>query len=287
VNAVSGRDPDEERREILELWDRAAAGWGRQQASWAEQTAPVTTWMIDAAGLGAGQRVLDLAAGPGELALLAARLVEPGGTVICSDQSDAMVELARKRAAELGLRNVEFRVLGGEWIDLALASIDVVLCRWGYMLMVDPAAALRETRRVLGSGGRVVLAAWDARERNPWSTIPTAVLVEHGLASPPVPGTPGPFALANEDLLRSMLEEAGFVDVVIEGVDLWRRAPDLDTWWAAHLDLSASSLASFQQADEAQTAAIEAELAVRLAPYTSENGEIAVPGRTFVAVAEA
>jgi SAM-dependent methyltransferase len=284
---VSGRDPDDERRDILELWDSAAAGWGRQQAAWAEQSAPVTEWMIDAAALGAGQRVLELAAGPGEVGFRAARLIEPGGTLICSDQSEAMVEIARARAAQLGVRNVEFRVLGGEWIDLELASVDAVLCRWGYMLMVDPAAALRETRRVLRSGGRVVLAVWDARERNPWSTIPTAVLVEHGLADAPVPGTPGPFALADAELLRAMLEEAGFTDIVIEAIDIWRRAPDFDSWWATHLDLSASSRASFERADEAQTAAIEAELAARLASYASASGELAVPGRTFVAVAQA
>jgi SAM-dependent methyltransferase len=284
---VSGRDHDDERREILELWDSAAAGWGRQQAAWSEQSAPVSEWMVDAAALRSGQRVLELAAGPGELGFVAARLVEPGGTLICSDQSEAMVEVARARAAQLGLSNVEFRVLGGEWIDLELASVDTVLCRWGYMLMVDPAAALRETRRVLRSGGRVVLAVWDGREQNPWSTIPTAVLVEHGLAEAPVPGTPGPFALGDAALLRSMLEEAGFTDIVIDTIDISRRARDFDSWWATHLDLSASSRASFEQADEAQTAAIEAELAARLGRYASAGGELAVPGRTFVAVAHA
>jgi SAM-dependent methyltransferase len=284
---VSGRDYDEERRVILECWDGAAAGWGRQQATWAEQTAAVSAWMIDAAALRPGQRVLDLAAGPGEVGFLAARLIEPGGTLISSDQSEAMVELARARAAQLGLAGVEFRVLGGEWIDLELASVDAVLCRWGYMLMVDPAAALRETRRILRSGGRVVLAVWDARERNPWSLIPTAVLVEQGLAPSPVPGAPGPFALGDAALLRSMLEEAGFTDIVIDAVDLSRSAPDFDSWWATHLDLSATSRAAFEQADEARTAAIEAELAARLAPYTAASGELAVPGRTLVAVAQA
>jgi SAM-dependent methyltransferase len=287
VTAVSGLDPDDERRASQECWDAAAAGWGRQEATWGEQTAPVSEWMIDAAAPRPGQRVLDLAAGPGEVGFLVAKLIEPGGTLISSDQSEAMVELARARAARLGLSGVEFRVLGGEWIDLELASIDTVLCRWGYMLMVDPAAALRETRRVLRSGGRLVAAVWDERARNPWSVIPTAVLVEHGLALPPVPGAPGPFALDDAALLRSMLEEAGFTDIVIEAVDIVRSARDFDSWWATHLDLSATSRASFERADEAQTAAIEAELAARLAPYTAASGELAVPGRTLVAAAQA
>ena len=72
-----------------------------------------------------------------------------------------MVDVARARATELGVRNVEFRIIDAESIDVPAAAVDVVLCRWGYMLMADPAAALQETRRVLRPGGRVALAAWD------------------------------------------------------------------------------------------------------------------------------
>jgi ubiquinone/menaquinone biosynthesis C-methylase UbiE len=243
--------------------------------------------MIEAAALVPGQRVLDLAAGPGEVGFLAAALIEPGGELICSDQSEAMLELARARGAQLGLTNVSYRVLGGEWIDLELASIDVVLCRWGYMLMVDPGAALRETRRVLRSGGLLSLAVWDAAERNPWLAVPSAVLLEHGLGSAPQEGGAGTFALGDEALLRSLLAEAGFTQIAVETVDIVRRAPDFDSWWATQLDLSVSTLAAFEQADEAQTEAIEAELAGRLAAYTAADGSLAVPGRTLVAVAEA
>ena len=106
--------------------------------------------------------------------MLAAELVAPMGGVIISDQAEAMLAGARERAAELGLSNVEFQVLNAEWIDLPVASVDAVLCRWGYMLMADPAAALAETRRVLRPGGRLALAVWDALERNPWALAPGA-----------------------------------------------------------------------------------------------------------------
>ena len=281
------RDHEAEREALYACWESAAAGWGRQAAPFGEQNAAVARWMIEAAQLGPGQRVLDLAAGPGEVGFMAAPLLEPGGTLICSDVSEAMVEVARSRAAALGLTNVEFRALGGEWIDLELASVDAVLCRWGYMLMVDPAAALRETRRVLRSGGRLALAVWDARERNPWSVIPTSVLVEHGLAQAPAPGAPGPFAMGDRELLAATLEEAGFTDVEIDAVDVPREAPDFDTWWAMHLDLSAATLAAFREADDATTEAVEAELARRVAPYTAADGSLSVPGRTLVASAVA
>jgi SAM-dependent methyltransferase len=153
--------------------------------------------------------------------------------------------------------------------------------------MVDPAAAMRETRRVLRSEGRLVLAVWDDRNANPWSLIPNAVLVEHGLTQPPPPGEPGPFALGDRAVVQEMLEEAGFTEVEIDTVELARDAPDFDSWWAIHLDLSASTLAAFQAAGERQTEAIEDDLRERLRPYTAPDGSISVPGRTFVARAQA
>ena len=140
-------DPDEaaheHRRLSLEQWEEAAPGWVRQQAVMRDFGAPVTDWMIDGdrpparsarAGAGGG-------AGRDRSGGRAARRC-PTGTVVISDQADAMLAGARERAAALGATNVEFKVLNAEWIDLPVASVDAVLCRWGYMLMADPQAAL-------------------------------------------------------------------------------------------------------------------------------------------------
>src|SRR5580693_9960505 len=148
----------------LNHWEEAASGWIARQAAIRELSAPVSHWMIDAVDPQPGQRVLELAAGLGETGFLAAEMVAPVGGLITSDQADAMLDGARKRAGELGLTNVEFQVLNAEWIDLPVASVDVVFCRWGYMLMADPLAALREARRVLRPEGHVALAVWEALE---------------------------------------------------------------------------------------------------------------------------
>src|ERR1700678_4138288 len=131
-------DPNDHRDTSLRSWEEAASGWTRQQGSMREFGAPVSHWMIDATGPQPGERVLELAAGLGETGMLAAELVAPIGGVIVSDQAEAMLSGARERAIALGLSNVEFQVLNAEWIDLPVASIDVVLCRWRYMLIVDP-----------------------------------------------------------------------------------------------------------------------------------------------------
>lgn len=259
------------------------------RAAWGEQSGAVAQWMIDAAGLAPGQRLLELAAGTGEVGFRALPRILPGGRLICSDQSQAMLDAAREHARELGLDEaaIEFRELDGEWIDLEVASVDRVLCRWGYMLMADPAAALRETRRVLRSGGRLALAVWDARSANPWSAVPHGVLVEHGLMDPPRPDEPGPFALADPSRLRGMLEEAGFADIEIASVELVRRAGDFAQWWAMQLDLSVATRVALEGADPGQARSVEAEVAARFAPYTGPDGSLAVPGRSHVAVAEA
>jgi len=283
------RDFDAERRAIHDLWEDAAAGWGRQRAAWSEQTAAVADRMIELLDLAPGQRLLELAGGTGEVGFRALPRIMPGGTLIASDQSQAMVDVAREHARELGLDGaaIEFRLLNGEWIDLEVASVDRVLCRWGYMLMADPAAALRETRRVLRSGGRVTLAVWDERGLNPWSSVPHGVLAEHGLTRPPLPGEPGPFALADRAHLRGLLEEAGFAEIAIEPVDLVRASADFEQWWAMQLDLSVATRNAMANADAATTQRIEAEVAARFAQYTDTRGALAVPGRAVVAVADA
>ncbi len=189
--------------------------------------------MVQAAEPQPGEQVLELAAGVGETGLLAAELIAPVGKATISDQAEAMLDGARARAGELGITNVEFKVLNAEWIDLPLACIDVVLCRWGYMLMADPLAALAESRRVLRPGGRLALAIWDSIELNPWAKLPTLELGERGFGSPPsAPGAPprpgeerrpGPFSLGDPGLVEGLLADSGFTDITLEAVDILQR----------------------------------------------------------------
>jgi ubiquinone/menaquinone biosynthesis C-methylase UbiE len=271
----------------LTHWEEAASGWVARQTAMRELSAPVSHWMIDAIDPQPGQRVLELAAGLGETGFLAAEMVAPVGGVITSDQADAMLDGARKRANELGLTNVEFQVLGAEWIDLPVASVDAVLCRWGYMLMADPAAALAETRRVLRPEGHVALAVWDALEHNPWALHPAAELLERGLMQPPPPGAPGPFALGDKQRVRDLLEQAGFQEVWVQRLDLTQRAPSFDELWDTTLDLSRSFHDAVLARPEPEIAAIRAGLAARLAPFTAADGSLEIPMRTLVAVGTA
>ncbi len=274
---------EEYREQSRAHWNEAASGWIVRQAAIRELFAPVSRWMVEAIDPQPGQRVLELAAGVGETGFLAAELVAPAGSVITSDQSEAMIEGARARASELSLENVELRTLNAEWIDLPVASVDAVLCRWGYMLMVDPGAALGETRRVLRPGGSVALAVWDAIDENPWALIPASVLIERGFSEPPRAGVPGPFALGSEQRLRDLIEQSGFVDVRIESLELRHETASFEEFFQTTLDLSRVFHDAVLGCSEPEIEAIRASLAERLAPYTAPDGSLSIPMRTLLA----
>jgi ubiquinone/menaquinone biosynthesis C-methylase UbiE len=271
----------------LERWARAAGGWRTHREAMQAAFRPVSGWLVDAIEPQPGHRVLELAAGPGDTGFLAAELIAPGGTLITSDAVEEMLEIARARAAELGISNVEFRTIDAEWIDLPTADLDGVLARWGYMLLADPAAALRETRRVLRPGGRVALAAWTAPAENPW----TAVAMEEaralaGIAEPDL-DAPNMFAFRDPDRIRSLLEETGFTDIAIEQVDLLMTYADLDSWWDIALDISTSLAEQVGALTPAQRDDLRDAIDARLARYVATDGSVALPGRTHVAAASA
>ncbi len=116
-------DIQAQRERLLDIWEEAAQGWGRQADRTQESAMPVSDWMIDHAGLAA--RADACSSSPRGLGIpgsCAARLIEPGGTLISSDASAGMLEVARERAEEQGVTNVEFKQLQLEWIDMAAAS---------------------------------------------------------------------------------------------------------------------------------------------------------------------
>ncbi len=287
-------DANAYREASLRGWEEAASGWVRSQRLIRDFAEPVSRWMIDAVAPQPGQRVLELAAGVGETGLLAAGLVAPDGAVIVSDQAEAMLAGARERATQLGLTNVELKAINAESIDLPVACVDAVLCRWGYMLMADPAAALGETRRVLKPGGRVAFAVWDDLAENPWASIPGAVLRERGLLASVPPGTPGPFMLYDRRRLRELLEDAGFADVRIEALDLHRLHRDFDDFWETTLDLSRSFHDAVLERPPAEALKIRDEVRARLARagtsgrrIEAPDGSLDVPARTLVVAASA
>jgi ubiquinone/menaquinone biosynthesis C-methylase UbiE len=275
------------RRAAREQWEGSAAGWAARRDLVQRSAMPVSRWLVDAIHPQPGHTVLELAAGPGDTGFLAAELILPGGRLISSDFAEPMLEAARARAEELGVSNVEFRELDAEWLDLDTASVDGVLCRWGFMLVADPAAALREARRVLRPGGRVALAAWDAREHNPWVTAAGDELVERGLAPPVDPAAPGMFALAPPGRIAELLEGAGFAEVEVDPLDFEWRYGSFEEWWEVSLDLGRPLAVLVASRSSDEVGELRAGMRRRLEPWIGADGTLVVPARTLVATASA
>jgi SAM-dependent methyltransferase len=275
------------RGELLAGWERSAKGWGEAADVVRDFGMPVSAWMVEALALQPGETVLELACGPGDTGFMAAELVAPGGKLISSDGTENMLAVARGRAEAMGIANVEFKQLQLEWIDMPTASVDAVMCRWGYMLIVDPDAAFSETRRVLKPGGRVALAVWGLADANPWATIPVATLIKLGHLEPPDATQPGMFALAADGDLQDRLRTAGFVEVGVETVALDRDRASLDAYMEETLKLARPFREVYERLDAAQQGEVRATIAEMAAPFTAPDGTIAFPARTLVALASA
>jgi SAM-dependent methyltransferase len=276
---------DDYRAASLQGWSTVAPDWAQLTDRIDRQLGPAADWIIDALALAPGERVLELAGGPGTVSMLAARAVGPGGHVIYSDFAEPMVEVARGRLSTEGLSSVECRVMDAEAIDLPDVSVDAVACRMGYMLMADPAVALRETARVLAAGGRVALAVWAEAAANPWAALPMQAIAAHLQAPPPPPDAPGLWSLADETRLRAALEGAGFESITVEALDASVEFDSAKQWIETTRRLAGPLRALFSSLDEDAREAIEQRMLEAAKPYEQPDGRVCMPERMLLASA--
>jgi ubiquinone/menaquinone biosynthesis C-methylase UbiE len=280
-----GTDLDAYREQSLETWGKMAPGWEERNEWMTGVTGRVNEWIVEKADPQPGQTVLDLAAGPGDLGFQASARVGAGGRVLSTDFSPEMVEVARRLGAARGLDNVEHRVLDAERMDLDDDSVDAVVCRWGYMLMADPAAALAETRRVLRDGGPLAFAVWAAPERNPWAAMPAMTLVQRGHLPPPEPGAPGIFALADPELIRSLVAGAGFGEPELEEVEFDFLYDDFDDFWDVLIRVAGPLARAIEALPEDERQATREAIEQSIAPFRNEDGSYATPAVCWGALA--
>lgn len=275
----------DERQVQLDAWDAVARGWEvRREVVW-QATRAVSERLVELLDPAPGEHVLEVAAGPGDTGFLAAARLRPGGRLHSTDAIPAMVAAARRRAAELGLEDVEFSVADAVDLPFGDAAFDGVLCRFGVMLVPDCASATREVARVLRPGGRAAIAVWAEGERNPWMTAVGRAALRLGLMERPDPDAPGPFRLSAPGQLRGLLEDAG-LDVRLEHevAVLWRAA-SLDEWWEIARDTSRMLALLVERLSGDEVERVLAGAGELLAPYTDASGALAVPGVARVALA--
>jgi SAM-dependent methyltransferase len=281
---ANGGGSDELRSHLHAMWGSVAGGWAEHAAFADARGAVVTEKLLERAAPQPGERVLELACGPGGVGLAAAALVAPEGEVVLSDVAAAMTAIAAARVEAFGLRNVRTRDLDLEDIDEPDGSFDVVLCREGLMLVPDPVRAAREIARVLRPGGRVALTVWGPRARNPWlGLVFDAASAQFGTPVPP-PGIPHPFSLDDAGGLARLLSDAGLGDVEVGELPTPYRAASVEEWWTRTVALAGPLAQRFASLPEPALKALRDRAGTAISPYVTPDG-LDIPGVSLIATA--
>ena len=271
--------------ENYDIAEAIAPTWERRREDVERASTPVRDWMVRELRPREGDTVLELAAGVGETGFQAAPSLGERGRLITTDFSPAMVDAARRRGAELGVKNVTYEVMDAERLPLEADSVDGVLCRFAYMLMTDHATALAETRRVLRPGGRLALACWGDPERNPFFGLIGLSLGQRGHIPPlEPPPAPGPFSMASPERTTALLEGAGFTDVRTEEVPVRFVVSDAGEYVSLIADTAGPLGLALQALPESERAAVKKDVEDAFPRFAVED-RYELPGVALCAVA--
>lgn len=217
--------------------------------------------LLAAADIAAGQRVLDLASGPGLLARDAAVVVGPTGLVVASDISGGQLaccpDLARVSA-------------DGERLPFAAASFDRVLCGLGLMFFPDEDAALAEVHRVLRPAGRLALSVWGSAAEVPLIECALACLRRE--LPPPRVARPSIFRCGEPGWLERRLASAGFHDLTVAPLRFTVGFADADAYWQGFLDIAGGAAESLSRLPPDKQQALAAAVAADLEPHRGADG---------------
>jgi enediyne biosynthesis protein CalE5 len=275
MTQITTFDPAQYKDSIRTEWRDAAPGW----RAWidvleaANGGQAVSRTLVELAGIGPGDAVLDVAAGYGEPGLTAARAVVPGGRVVCTDISGAMLAVGRERAAAAGLDNLEFIEGDAEELALEEASFDAVLSRQGLQFLPDVLGVLARLRSFLKPHGRLAAAVWGPPQAVQFAAPVPVIRAELGLPPPPA-GIPGPFALADADQLVGLVEAAGFTDVETGTVATVYElgSPELATRWLREVAPPITALVDPQPPEVQER--VWAKVTEAWAPFTIADGRV-------------
>ncbi len=262
--------------------DRADA-WQRGKQRRQESTGAATEKSLKLADLRSGDRVLEVAAGTGDQALMISRCVGPSGHVVAVDISPNMLAHALEAASEAGLANIETRVMNAEKLEFEENSFDAVLCRFGLLLFPKPPTALAEMHRVVKPMRKVAVMVWSTAEKNPFHGLPLQVVRNIGNLPAPASGQPGPFSLSGAGVLEGLYRDAGFSDVAIHAAPLRRKYASLQDTIQAMKGTMAVLQDLMAKLSEADQARAWEQIERGMIPFVGPNGFDA-PGEALIGV---
>ena len=268
-----------------EKWGRkeSADWWSAGQSARQQNYGAATEMMLDLAGVQAGSRVLDVAAGTGESTLMAAHRVGSNGHVIAADVSASMLNVAAEAARKEGLTNVETRVMNAESLELDMDSFDAVICRNALMLFPHPVEALTEMRRVVKPGGKVAVIVLAALEKDPYHGILHEAVRRIGNIPAPAPGEPWMFALGEPGALEEVYRRGDFLNVSVRAIPIQRRLTSAAAAVENMKKGAGDTRELVNRLNEADRERTWAEIAMQFKQYEGPNG-FEIPGEVLIGV---
>lgn len=268
---TQSNDLAHDKEEQRQQWDSVAIGWKKWWPTIENGAQDVSKRMIELAEVKPGQRVLDIATGIGEPALLAASRVGPAGRVVATDLSSQMLDIARERATALGLTNVEFLEADAERLDFRDGSFDAILWRWGPTDLSNPSNALIAIRRMLTPDGSFVASVWEAGPKaRPLASLAMTVAREMFDMPSPEPSPP-------ENALETEMIDAGFSDVRTEEVTLTLAFASTDDCTQYLMDVSPGFASLLSDKSSGRQAEYRRRLAEKLQQYVTADGGVRIP----------
>ncbi len=223
-----------------------------------------TARVSKAAGVNAGERVLDVACGTGALAQEAWASVRPGGAVVGVDINERMLAVARRKLPE-----IDWRQAPAEALPFEDCSFDAVISQFGLMFFEDRVKALREMWRVLRPGGRLAVAVWDRLENSPGYVAVTALL-QRMFGDSAAEAMRAPFNLGDTETLLPLFAAANIPDIQLSTMDGTARFPSIESW--VHTDIKGWTLADM--IDDKQYRALQREAHRELEGFAQEDGSV-------------
>lgn len=266
----------ETNRAQIEYWNETSGPrWVTLADRVEPQIAPLGLAAMDALDFAAGERVLDVGCGCGQTTLQLGERVGPGGDVLGVDISGPMLVEARRRARAADVSHIGFQQADAQVHPFEPSSVDVVFSRFGIMFFEDPVAAFANLHGALRPGGQIGFVCWQELARNPWMMRPmaaVAALIE--LPPRPDPHAPGPFAFADAERVRGLLEEAGFESVAVESLErevLVGGGGSLDTTVQFLLQMGPAGAALREAGEDVRSRAADA-VTEAIAPFATPDG---------------
>ena len=270
----------------IDYWNALAGEtWARFQAQLDRQIEPLGLEAMRVLHARPGERILDIGCGCGQTTMSLAERVGRQGGVVGVDISRPMLDVARARPLAAGAALPEFREADAQAADLGKTAFDAAFSRFGVMFFIDPAAAFANIRAALKPSGRLAFVCWRPYADNPWMRVPMEAA--EPLLGPPPPAdsaAPGPFAFADPDRVRTILEQAGFQSVTIDPFDAKIGGGDIEETVSLTFRVGPLGRALAENRDKVPAVADAVREAIR--PFDSPNG-VLMPAAVWIVRASA